>query len=149
MNETGVDNSGVYWLATVFAVLILVAIRDFVRWYRKPKALRSAWKGSGGYFVTDYRREISNIAKLLSHREYRSDVHDRFNESRACAELYTDECGVVARISIYRLPEVPGEFARYAATVSCNLSIESEGLIGRSLEFAGVKPVEFKALCFK
>ena len=147
MNETGVDNSGVYWLVTVFVALVLVAIRDFVRWYRKPKAQRSAWKGSGGYFVTHYRKELSNIAKLLSNKECRGTVHDRFSDIHSCAELYTDECGVIAQISVYRIGDNRGPTARYGVDVRSNLSIESESVIRRSLEFAELRPVEFYALC--
>jgi len=142
-----IDPTGQHWLIAVSVVIIVVAIRDLVRHIRKKPTNKDSWSGSGGYFCSNYRKELSNIAKLLSNRECRSTVHSRFSEKNDCAELYTDEFGVIAQISVYRIGNSAGKGARYGVDVRSNLSIQSEAIIRRALEFAKLNPVEFKALC--
>jgi|GEM_PF-4563661 hypothetical protein len=46
---------------------------------------RNAWKDSGGSYVSEFRKELDEVAKLLGAKT-------RFNLEQRCAELYVPAC---------------------------------------------------------
>lgn len=99
--------------------------------------LRDSWEAcGGGFYVTQFRREIEQIAKSLCVPCHPC-VHTRFNQEERCAELYS-ESGLIAQVN------VEGEYGiPCRVIVASNLSSQGKTLF-KNL-FPGLL-TEFKAL---
>ncbi len=54
---------------------------------------------SGAYYISAFRKQLDEIADKLS-REGKYEVYTHFNSSRKCAELYTRQDGIIARVEV-------------------------------------------------
>ena len=105
-----------------------------------PMILRDSWEAcGGGFYVTQFRREIEGIANSLSSSG-NTHAHARFNGEKRCAEIY-DKDGTIAYIAVHGgmgLPET--------VIVTSDLSTEGQELFMKAFPRLKIKFYELSSL---
>ena len=103
---------------------------------------KDPWNGCNrSHHVFGFRRELNNIAGLLSYREGRRAVFVQFNRNKQCAELLTEKSGVIARVNVFLGKK---NASRYLIIVDSDLSENSTALF-RALSALDAE-VEFRIM---
>ena len=99
------------------------------------------WFGcDNDFYIAAFRKQLDEIAKILSQNGG-PPVHTRFSCGRECAEFYTLEDGVIARVEVLGKKGYPD-----LVRVASDLSSESEKVF---VDYIPNLRVEFRSLIKK